>query len=119
MLRHLGSAVEPTYTVERGDTLTGIVVKLGLADGPDATNSAASWAPALAMAAQIAQLNGLANVDQLEVGQVLRLPDYSGSSGEHTTPVALGPPTPEPEATVWPYVLGIIGVGLWLTLRRS
>lgn len=76
------SLADGTYTVKSGDTLLGIAIKLGVPDGQQFV-----WIDSLVA------LNGLADANEVVVGQVLKLPPIpSGSSGTVSTRVAAASP---------------------------
>lgn len=89
MLRELGSVSAPdTYTVRRGDTLSHIAMRHGVAT------------------ADLARWNGIANANLIEVGQVLRVvaprdeapPSPPPAPAPTPTPPAPEPPAPAPPA---------------------
>ncbi|MCC8023505.1 MAG: LysM peptidoglycan-binding domain-containing protein, partial [Clostridiales bacterium] len=61
-----GSAGATTYTIRRGDTLSGIAARYGTTVGA------------------IASLNGISNVDLIYAGETIRIPCVSSASGTNT-----------------------------------
>lgn len=86
-----------TYTVQRGDTLRNIASRCG------STINA------------IASLNGITNIDRIFVGQVLRMPGSSGSTGGAATPTS----TPAPAATTPAPAAGASKCGAIYTIQRG
>lgn len=69
-----------TYTVQAGDVLTSIVLKLGLCTkGPG--NTIKDWENCLDAAQKLANSNGIADFNKISIGQVLKLPSREPPSG--------------------------------------
>jgi hypothetical protein len=105
------------YTVLKGDSLSAIAVKLGLCAKPT-KNTLAQWRPCLDVAERIATINGLADVNKINVGQVLVIempgddPNVAKTTAGTGQPTQLSPPELASEFP-WAYLgLGVAGVGL-------
>jgi uncharacterized protein with GYD domain len=111
----------PIYEVQQGDTLSGIVLKLGLAT-KGLGNTRTDWLPALQVAAVVADLNNLqrppnddlfndrkmplapGNWNDIRPGQVLTLPGGDGSV------------TPAKSGSMWGWLalLAALGIGYYV-----
>lgn len=73
------------YTLLPKDTLTGLAVKFSLAPAPK-NNTAAEWAPALRAAKQLADYNGIPDMNKLPIGATINIPMKIGGSSPVLSP---------------------------------